>query len=129
MNSLNSQRAFDNYNNYRNLYYAEVYRNMVEFRLKYNLKRGLSVEKLESILGDYFEKTKADSKLSEINKKLILELDQHIYFALNKIQAKYNNYFPISHNPNILSGVQEDLQKALQEFYNKNEMRFNDQSD
>lgn len=75
MNSLNSQRAFDNYNNYRNLYYAEVYRNMVEFRLKYNLKRGLSVEKLESILGDYFEKTKADPKLSEINKKLILELD------------------------------------------------------
>lgn len=46
MNNLLKQKAFDQYNNYRNIYYAEIFRNLVDFRLKYNLKRGLSVEKL-----------------------------------------------------------------------------------
>jgi len=66
-----AQRAFDHYNNYRNIYYAEIYRNLVDFRLKYNLKRGLSVEKLQEILGNYFEKIKTDKNISLINKQLI----------------------------------------------------------
>lgn len=41
MNTLRKQHAFDSYNNYRNIFYATLYKNMMSFKKKYNLKKNI----------------------------------------------------------------------------------------
>lgn len=128
MTSLRKEKAFDSYNNYRNLYFATVFKYNVEFRKKYNIKPSQEIQDLQTILGNFFEKIKVDSAVSEINRLILKDLDQTLYLGINKILAKYNQVFPLKNNSRYLTAVQEDVQKIVKDFYDNNKVRFNEQS-
>lgn len=44
--NIKKKKGFDSYNNYRNLYYSEVFKQLMGFILKYNIKRSGSLNKL-----------------------------------------------------------------------------------
>lgn len=128
MNGLRKAKAFDSYNNYRNLYYARLYKNTSKFKKKFNLKSNIFIMNLQQNLGNYFENLKRKRTVSDINRKIISQLDTALYIGINKLQAKYSTFFPLNFNQDFYLAVQEDLDKMIQDFYKENKLRFNEES-
>lgn len=128
INTLSESKSFDSYNNYRNMYFSTLYKNLNSLKERYNIKRNYSVQQLQSLLGNFFGAKKRDRKLSDINRKLLTQMDESIYFKMNHIMGKYSSVYPLKSNQDLLQGIQEELEDDIQNFYQQNKFRFNEQS-
>lgn len=68
---------------------------MRDFRTKYRIKNVHCLEDFEKNVGSFFQNVKDSRKLSDINFKLVNELDKKLYSKVLKLKSDYNKYAPL----------------------------------
>jgi len=68
---------------------------MRDFRAKYRIKNIHCLEDFEKNVGGFFEGVKDHRQLSDINFKLVNELDKNLYNKVLKLKSDYNKFAPL----------------------------------
>lgn len=113
MERIRKNKGFDSYPNYKNLYFSYLLSFMRDLKAKYRIKNVDSLEFFEKKIGKYFENIKNTRKLSDINFKLVNQLDKNIYNRIIRLKADYNKYAPIQGNEKVIREIAYDLRKTL----------------
>ena len=75
---------------------------------------------LEKMLGMYFEAVKNKNVLSDINFKLINDLDRKLYTKILYLKSTYNKFSPIQGNEEIIRNITYDIKEFVNKFRQDN---------
>lgn len=96
--AISKAGGFGNYENFRNLYFAELFISLRDFMTKYRINEVKEINTLEELVAKYLSKELENKTLSNINFELFNKLDQELYEEFLSIKAKYNKYVPLRRN-------------------------------
>ncbi len=111
-----SVNGFENYSNMRNIYYAELFKFTRNFQAKYRIKEVSSLDKLNIILGAYFEKIKSLYGISSRTFHIIDKLDKALYTKVLEMKSLYNDYAPLKGNSKIYREICDKLLTTVKNF-------------
>ena len=113
---LKSKGAYDNYPNFKNLYFSNLFKCNRAFLAQYRIHDLTSVNDLEKTLADYFENKLQSSNLSPKNFSVVDKLNKKLYQNLITIKADYNNFYPINKNPKIIKEIETTVVKEINHY-------------
>lgn len=67
LKSISKSGGFGNYENFRNLYYANLFISLRDFMTKYRINEVKEINSLESLIGEFLTSKLQDKTLSNIN--------------------------------------------------------------
>lgn len=113
---LNAKKSFDNFTNFRNNYFAELFKFAVMFRNKYLIKDMGAVDDLENELGFEIEKSKKTHAISKINYALVDRLDRRFYNLFLNIKSKFNKFAPVEKDLKVMSLMAKAVERMIEKF-------------
>ena len=67
LKSISIAGSFGNYENFRNLYYANLFISLRDFMTKYRINEVKEINSLENLVGEFLSSKLQDKTLSDIN--------------------------------------------------------------
>ena len=116
VDTIKAQDSFENFTNFRNNYFAELFKFSVKYRHRYLIKDMGTVDDLENELGFEIEKSKKIHAISKINYDLIDKLDRRFYNLFLNIKTKFNKYAPVEKDIKVLSLIAETVEKMIDKY-------------
>ncbi len=92
---ISNAGAFDNYGNYKNIYFAKLFDFSERYRQRYHVYDMKEIEELEQDLSEVIEKAKSINVVSEIDLNLLNNFDKILHKYFISAKAKFNNATPI----------------------------------
>lgn len=104
--AIKSKGAYDNYPNFKNLYFSNLFKCNRAFLAQWRIHDMESLNTLEKTLAEYFENLIQSSNLSTTNFTVVNELNKKLYLEIIECKANYNNSYPITKNPKIIKEIE-----------------------
>lgn len=114
--ALDVAHEWDNAINWKNRYFAELFKFDEVFRMKYYIKKVYELDDLMNQIGYIIERQKGLQIMAKNHFKLLDKLDTDIYELFIKLKADYNQFDPLNKHVDILNKIKERIHHFLQKF-------------
>lgn len=112
--------GFSNFQNFKNLYFAELFRTSENIRVTYRINDMTVVDRLQNKLGQIVEKKKADKDLTPELLRLLGRLDDKMYVFFLKLREAHNKDGPLDKNTAALNSIKNAFGRFVDEFKAEN---------
>ena len=119
LEALELAHNWDNAINWKNQYFAELFKFDEQFRQKYYIRKVYELDDLMNQMGYIIERQKGLQVMAQNRFKLLDKLDTDIYDLFVKLKSDYNQYDPLNKHIDILNKIKERIHNFLQEFVSK----------
>ena len=109
---------WDNAVNWKNQYFAELFKFDELFRQKYYIRKVYELDDLMNQIGYIIERQKGLQIMAKNHFKLLDKLDTEIYELFIRLKADYNQFDPLNKHVDILNKIKERIHNFLQKFIN-----------
>ena len=121
IDAIAAKNGFSNFENFKNLYFAELFRTAENIRTTYRINDMTPVDRLQNKLGQMLEKKKADPKMTPNIMRLLGRLDDHMYDFFLHIRETFNSDEKISQSSSCLNQIKEKFAEFVEEFRGTND--------
>lgn len=113
---MDASNDWDNAINWKNKFFAELFKFDEVFRMKYYIKKVYELDDLMNNIGYIIERQKGLQIMAKNSFKLLDKLDTDIYELFIKLKADYNQYDPLNKHIDILNKVKSRIHHFLEKF-------------
>jgi hypothetical protein len=113
---MDQAHEWDNAINWKNKYFAELFKFDEVFRMKYYIKKVYELDDLMNTIGYIIERQKGLQIMAKDHFKLLDKLDTDIYELFIKLKADYNQFDPLNKHIDILNKIKTRIHHFLQKF-------------
>lgn len=121
--NIKGKDSYDNFGNFKNNFFAELFKFAMRYRNKYLIKDMGTVDDLENELGFQIEKSKQIHAVSKINYSLIDKLDRRLYNLFLNIKTKFNKYAPVEKDIKVMTIISKTVEHMMDKFDQSNSSR------
>ncbi len=114
------RNGFNNFQTFKNLYFAELFRTSENIRVTYRINDMTVVDRLQNKLGQIIEKKKTDKELTPELLRLLGRLDDGMYYFFLKLREAHNNDGSLPKNTAALNQIKNAFAQFLDDFKDSN---------
>ena len=114
--AMDLAHEWDNAINWKNKYFAELFKFDELFRQKYYIRKVYELDDLMNSIGYIIERQKGLQIMAKNHFKLLDKLDTDIYELFIRLKADYNQFDPLNKHVDILNKIKERIHNFLQKF-------------
>ena len=118
--AVNAKNGYSNFNFFRNLYFAELFKVAEQIKTNYCINDMSMVAKFQDKLGELIQKEKSADGIDMEIVNMLGDLDNKLYDFFLDVKNDYNGYVHIDRNPTILKEIVEKFDALIDEFVDKN---------
>lgn len=120
IDAVAARNGFSNFETFKNLYYAELFRTSENIRTVYKVNDMTILDRLQNKLGQVVEKKKADQDLNPELLKVLGRLDDAMYNFFLHLKEEFNTAGDIRKDMHLLNLVAERTDDFLEDFQGSN---------